>query len=141
MTSTPRRNRSLPFCAAVLCAAIVAWCAATVAAQTPATAERGPQPLSADAIQKAIDALATVDATNTEAAFKARMAAARSLRRAPAAAVVPSLIKAVQGHQNQYVRFRALVLLTAFNDPRTPQLVHELIANPNDRVRAVVYMH
>jgi HEAT repeat protein len=54
---------------------------------------------------------------------------------------VPALIKAVQGHENQYVRFRALVLLTAFNDPRTPQLVREIMANPNDRVRAVAYMY
>src|SRR5689334_15405473 len=137
MSSMSRRSRARRFGAAVMCAAVVAWCVPPAIAQT---AERGPQSLSGDAVQAAINSLATVDASNTEAAYKTRMSAARSLRRAQPAAVVPALIKAVQGHENQYVRFRALVLLTAFNDPRTPQLVREIMANPNDRVRAVAYM-
>jgi HEAT repeat protein len=103
--------------------------------------ERGPQPLTADAIQAAIDALGTIDASATDVAFAARMNAARSLRRAPADTVTPALIKAVQSHQNPYVRFRALVLLTAFNDPRTPEVVREIMGNPNDRLRAVAYMY
>lgn len=114
---------------------------ASLAAAAAAAQERGPQPLPADAIQVAIDALGTIDASATNAAFTARMNAARAIRRAPADAVVPALIKAVQSHENQYVRFRALVLLTGFNDARTPPLVREIMGNPNDRLRAVAYTY
>ena len=131
--------------AAASAAALIAASAGTLRAQTPPAAqavqERGPQPLADNALQAAIDALGTVDATATDAAFKARMNAARALRRAPADAVVPALIKAVQSHENSYVRFRALVLLTAFNDSRTPTVVREIMGNPNDRLRTVAYMY
>lgn len=131
--------------AAVVAAAHIASSGVSLGAQTPpiaqAVQERGPQPLADKAIQAAIDALGTVDATATDAAFTARMNAARALRRAPADAVVPALIKAVQSHENSYVRFRALVLLTAFNDSRTPTVVREIMGNPNDRLRTVAYMY
>jgi HEAT repeat protein len=54
---------------------------------------------------------------------------------------VPALIRAVESHKDQFVRFRALVLLMAFNDPRTPALVQDVLVNPNDRVRTVAYMY
>ncbi len=131
--------------AAVVAAAHIASSGVSLGAQTPpiaqAVQERGPQPLADKAIQAAIDALGTVNATATDAAFTARMNAARALRRAPADAVVPALIKAVQSHENSYVRFRALVLLTAFNDSRTPTVVREIMGNPNDRLRTVAYMY
>ena len=41
--------------------------------------------------------------------------------------MAPALIRAVEGHKDQYVRFRALVLLTAFNDPRTADLIHGIV--------------
>jgi HEAT repeat protein len=111
----------------------------------PSAPERGPQALSPEAIQSAIDALGTVDVTaNGNAngdAFSIRMNAARALRRAPAASVAPALIHAVESHPNAYVRFRALVLLTAFNDARTAALVGDILSNPNDRLRAVAYMY
>ena len=70
-----------------------------VSAQTPAAAasvqERGPQALSPEAIQSSIDALGNVDAAANSAAFDRRMNAARALRRAPADAVTPALIQAV----------------------------------------------
>ena len=53
----------------------------------------------------------------------------------------PALIRAVESHKDQFVRFRALVLLTAFNDARTAELVREIVANPNDRLRTVAYMY
>ena len=90
--------------------------------------------MSADAIQTAIDALGNLD-------FPTRMNASRMLRRAPAAAVTPALIRAVVSHKDQFVRFRALVLLTAFNDARTAELVREVVTNPNDRLRTVAYMY
>ncbi len=139
------RHRVRGAFAAVVAAAHIASSGVSLGAQTPpiaqAVQERGPQPLADKAIQAAIDALGTVNATATDAAFTARMNAARALRRAPADAVVPALIKAVQSHENSYVRFRALVLLTAFNDSRTPTVVREIMGNPNDRLRTVAYMY
>ncbi|MSO55728.1 MAG: HEAT repeat domain-containing protein [Acidobacteria bacterium] len=107
----------------------------------PTPAERGPQALSAEAIRAAIDALGTVDASASGAAFTTRMNAARALRRASADAVVPALINAVESHENGYVRFRALVLLTAFSDARAPDVVREAAGNANDRLRTVAYMY
>ncbi len=69
------------------------------------------------------------------------MNAARTLRRAPAELVTPALLRAVEGHKDQFVRFRALVLLTAFNDARTEPLIREVVSNPNDRLRTVAYMY
>jgi HEAT repeat protein len=118
--------------------AVMIALAAGVSGQTPAPAtvaqERGPQTMSAADIQAAIDSLGNLD-------FPIRMNASRALRRAPATAVAPALIRAVESHKDQYVRFRALVLLTAFNDSRTAELVREIVANPNDRLRAVAYMY
>ena len=124
----------------VLFAAVLALAVAAVAAaQDPAPAagaaqERGPQAVSADAIQAAIDSLGNLD-------FPVRMQASRTLRRAPAAAVAPALIRAVESHKDQFVRFRALVLLTGFNDARTAELIREISSNPNDRLRTVAYMY
>ena len=44
------------------------------------------------------------------------MNAARSMRRVPAAEAVPALVEAVRTHRDEFVRYRALVLLTSFND-------------------------
>ncbi len=111
----------------------------SAAAQSPpspagAAQERGPQTVSADAIQAAIDSLGNLD-------FPTRMNASRTLRRAPAAAVAPALIRAVESHKDQFARFRALVLLTGFDDARTAELVREIVNNPNDRLRTVAYMY
>jgi HEAT repeat protein len=98
------------------------------------THESGPQAMSSDAIQAAIDSLGNLD-------FPTRNNASRRLRRAPAAAVAPALIRAVDSHKDQFVRFRALVILTAFNDARTAELVRSVVTNPNDRLRTVAYMY
>jgi HEAT repeat protein len=99
-----------------------------------AAQERGPQTIPAETMQAAIDSLSNLD-------FPIRMNASRTLRRAPAAAVAPALIRAVESHKDQFVRFRALVLLTGFNDARTADLVREIVSNPNDRLRTVAYMY
>lgn len=125
---------------ALFTAALVVFAGAGVTAgQAPsspvgAAQERGPETVSADAVQAAIDSLGNLD-------FSIRMQASRTLRRAPAAAVAPALIRAVESHKDQFVRFRALVLLTGFNDARTAGLVREVISNPNDRLRTVAYMY
>ena len=121
----------------VVAAVIVLVPYASAAAQgslTAAAQERGPQTMSAEEIQAAIDSLSNLD-------FPTRMKASRTLRRAPAAAVTPPLIRTVESHKDQFVRFRALVLLTGFNDARTAELVRSIVGNPNDRLRTVAYMY
>jgi HEAT repeat protein len=70
--------------------------------------------------------------------FPVRMHAARLIRRTPGAEAVPLLAEAARQDPNEFVRYRALVLLTAFNDPGTRRLMEDLIRDRNDRVREVV---
>jgi hypothetical protein len=92
------------------------------------------EPASAQSIdlQRDIDNLSAFD-------YPTRTGAARMLRRAPAAEVVPALAAAARAHADQFVRYRALVLLTSFNAPDTPALMRGLLTDRNDRVREVVY--
>ena len=127
-----RRSRTL--CALVLALVAARGVHGQGPAAGPTVEERGPQPVSAEDIQTAIDSLGNLE-------FSIRMNAARTLRRAPADAVAPALIRAVDGHKDQFARFRALVLLTSFNDARTPEVIREAASNPNDRLRTVAYMY
>jgi len=102
-------------------------CAKT-SGQEPST----PQTVSADELKGAIDKLGDFD-------YAARTAEARTVRRTAASQAVPALIQAVSDHADGYVRYRALVLLTGFNDPRTGDAMRESLASPNDRLRAVAY--
>ncbi len=83
-------------------------------------------------LRAAIDQLGKLD-------FNTRMNAARTVRRARPAQAVPALIEAVTAHADGYVRFRALVLLSGFNDARTRSVVLPLLADPNDRLRSTAY--
>ncbi len=49
------------------------------------------------------------------------------------------MLQAVAEHRDGYVRYRALVLLTAFNDPRTRDAIRESLKSPNDCLRTVAY--
>jgi HEAT repeats len=71
--------------------------------------------------------------------FPVRMQAARLIRRTPETQAVPALAEAARRHSDEFVRYRALVLLTAFNDRGTRDLMRELIRDRNDRVREVAY--
>ena len=97
-------------------------------AQEPAA----PQPVSAAQLKAAIDTLGNLD-------YATRTDASRTVRRAPANQAVPALMQTVSDHADGYVRYRALVLLTGFNDPRTKDSMRESLASPNDRLRAVAY--
>lgn len=68
-----------------------------------------------------------------------RTTAARLLRRTPAAEAVPALVAAARGHADQFVRYRALVIVTSFDAGETPDLMGSLLGDRNDRVREVVY--
>src|SRR5207342_154080 len=71
--------------------------------------------------------------------YATRTNAARTVRRTPPSQAVPALLQTVGEHTDGYVRYRALVLLTGFNDPRTKDAMRESLSSPNDRLRAVAY--
>ena len=91
-------------------------------------------PVSVAQLKSAIDNLGRFDAA-------ARSAAARTVRRAPAAQAVPTLMEAAASHADGYVRFRALVLLSGFNDPRARDVMVSALDDPNDRLRTVAYAY
>src|SRR5436309_3104175 len=110
--------------------ALCVLCVSRAAAQTQEP--RAPQPVSAAQLQVAIDKLGDLD-------YATRTAASRTVRRTPNAQAVPALLQAVGEHRDGYVRYRALVLLTGFNDPRTADAMREALRSPNDRLRATAY--
>ena len=110
----------------------VAICAATLSAQAPKTAA-DPQ-ISPAQLKAGIDNLGKLDVA-------VRTAAARAVRRAPAAQAVPALMEAASLHADGYVRFRALVLLSGFNDPRAREIMSTALDDPNDRLRTVAYAY
>ncbi|MGC4082946.1 MAG: HEAT repeat domain-containing protein [Vicinamibacterales bacterium] len=112
----------------VLMLATYAATPAAVAAQEPAA----PQRVTAERLQGAIDTLGSLD-------YKTRTDAARLVRRTAPEQAVPALLNAVSSHADGYVRFKALVLLTGFNDVRTKDAMREAMASPNDRLRTVAY--
>ena len=71
--------------------------------------------------------------------YPVRMNAARALRRVPAAEAVPALTEAIRKHPDQFIRYRALVVLTSFNDRGTGELIRSLLTDKNDRLREVGY--
>lgn len=90
--------------------------------------------VTVEEVRASIDKLATID-------FPIRMEAARTIRRATAAVAVPALTAAVEQHKDGYVRFRSLVLLSGFNDPRTKDVMVRMLGEKNDRLRAVAYAY
>src|SRR3954466_15138535 len=109
----------------VLCVVLVA---AAAASQEPAA----PQNTTAAQLKAAIDKLGSLD-------YATRTDASRVVRRTASAQAVPALLQAVGDHADGYVRYRALVLLTGFNDPRTIDAMREALTSPNDRLRTVAY--
>jgi HEAT repeat protein len=102
-------------------------------------------PLSASQAPKAAD---KVTAAQVKSAvpllgafeFPVRMDASRTVRRADSAVAVPILIDTIANQSvDGYVRFRALVLLSGFNDPRTKDMMLKALADKNDRLRALAY--
>ncbi|HQZ39993.1 MAG TPA: HEAT repeat domain-containing protein [Vicinamibacterales bacterium] len=112
-----------------LAAALVLAAAVSASA---AAQERGPTPISRDDLRAAIGRLGDLD-------YPSRMRAGRAVRRAPEALAVPELLEAVREHADGYIRFKALVLLTGFADPRTVDAMIEVLDSPNDRLREVAY--
>jgi HEAT repeat protein len=103
-------------------AIVVLAAVGSLAAQVPADTDVKPH----------IDNLSAFD-------YSTRMNAARMLRRTDPAFAVPALVNAVRSHTDEFVRYRALVVLTSFNDRGTPTLMRALLSDRNDRVREIVY--
>lgn len=93
-----------------------------------------PQSVSMEQLKAAVDRLSDLD-------YTARVAASRTIRRTAAPQAVQALLQAVREHGDGYVRYRALVLLTGFNDPRTKEAMRESLKSPNDRLRSVAYSY
>lgn len=102
-----------------------------VAILLSATASAGQAQAPAD-LKTRIDELAALD-------YAVRTNAARLVRRAPATEAVPALVDAIRRHSDQFVRYRALIVLTSFNDAGTRELVRTLLPDRNDRLREVAY--
>jgi HEAT repeat protein len=118
----------MKICSAALLLLVIC-CPVVLSAQ-----ERGPVAASPKQIQDAISKLGDFD-------YATRTGAARTLRRAPSAQAVPALLQAAAEHADGFVRFRALTLLTGFNDPRTFDAMAEVMASPNDRLREVAFAY
>jgi HEAT repeat protein len=104
---------------------------------TPPAMQRAPDaaaPSTPEQVRAAIDEFGNLD-------FTTRTRAARTVRRAAPEIAVPTLTQAVEKHADGYVKFRALVLLSGFNDPRTRDVMAKALTDPNDRLRSVAYTY
>jgi HEAT repeat protein len=105
----------------------VAWAQPPRASESPAAEKVSPAQ-----IKSAIDLLGSLD-------FPIRMNAGRTVRRAESTVAVPALLEAVATHKDSYVRFKALVVLSGFNDPRIGDVMVKALDDRNDRLRAAAY--
>ncbi len=106
----------------------------TAAPAKPAPRPDPQGPVTAQQVAAAVDSLGSID-------FPIRSSAARTVRRAEPAIAVPALLQTLKQHKDEYVRFRALVILSGFNDPRTRDVMGSAIADKNDRLRTVAYTY
>lgn len=114
-------------------ARIAAATVTLVVAGAALSAMAAPQaPAAQPSLSTAIDQLVSFE-------FPVRTEAARVVRRTPAAQAVPALAAAARNHKDGYVRYRALVLLAGFGDASARSTMRQLLDDPNDRIRAVVY--
>ena len=116
-----------------LTVAALALAAATVAAapRQATPAREGGAPSAAE-LAAAIGALGDFD-------YDTRTAAARTVRRAPAPVAAEALARAVREHDDEYVRYRALVLLAGLGESAAAPLMRDAITDRNDRIRTVAY--
>ena len=91
-----------------------------------------PAPVGERDLTAAIDQLSDFD-------YDVRTRASNLVRRTPEEQARLALAAAVSGHADEYVRFRALVLLVGFGGAVARQAVLGVLVDPNDRLRAVAY--
>lgn len=102
------------------------------ATNASASAQRPPQIETRQPLPAAIDALGSFE-------FDIRTRAAREIRRASAADTAALLEAAVRKHRDEYVRFRAFVLLSAIDETAAARVARDMIGDRNDRVRTVAF--
>jgi HEAT repeat protein len=134
MNSPPLCHRKRPsrWPSAALVAALAELLSPASTSLSGRAQERGPTPVPAQDLQSAVGRLGDLD-------YAVRTKAGRVIRRAPGAAAVPVLLQAAREHADGYIRFKALVLLVGFADPRTLDAMEEALDSPNDRLREVAY--
>jgi len=91
-------------------------------------------PLSRDDVDRLIDRLGAFD-------VDVRTDAARAIRRAPGTVALPALMDAASGHADGFVRRRALVLVSGYDDPRVPDQMEQAVSEANDALRTVAYRY
>jgi HEAT repeat protein len=91
-------------------------------------------PPTREDVDKAIDRLGAFD-------YDERMRSARAVRRAPGTVALPALLDAGASHADGFVRYRALVLLSGYDDPRVPDAMEQALGEANDRLRTVGYQY
>jgi len=69
------------------------------------------------------------------------MKASRVVRRAPGTVALPALLDAASGHADGFVRYRALVLMSGYDDPRVPDQMELALGEVNDRLRTVAFAY
>jgi HEAT repeat protein len=115
---------------------VLGWMAASgpaASAQVPRASESpAAEKVTPAQVKSAIDLLGSLD-------FPVRMNAGRTVRRAESTVAVPALLEAVATHKDSYVRFKALVVLSGFNDPRIGDTMVKVLDDRNDRLRAAAY--
>jgi hypothetical protein len=124
LSSADSAPRAIPFRVIVVAAAFVLLVGGPAAAQAPAS--------SAADLKAHIGNLASID-------YPTRMNAARMVRRVDAAVAVAALREAVAKHTDEFVRYRAFVLLSSFNDRQTGDVVRSVLRDRNDRLRESAY--
>lgn len=99
----------------------------TPTSEAPSTTE-----ITYEQLQAAIDRLGAFE-------YPERMKAAQVVRRTRGTLALPALIEAASSHADGYVRYKALVLLSGYQDPRVVDQMERALSDPNDRLRAVAY--
>lgn len=100
----------------------------------PGTSADASGEVTYEQLQAAIDRLGAFE-------YSERMKAAQLVRRTRGTLALPALVDAAAGHADGYVRYKALVLLSGYDDPRVADQMAQAMRDPNDRLRAVAYQY
>ena len=105
-------------------------CALLVGSFAPAALTLAERTVSDAELSKAIDTLGSFE-------FTVRTESAKTVRRAPTTVAAKALTAAARSHKDEYVRYRALVLLAGIGDAAAANLMREALGDRNDRMRMV----